>query len=294
GFWAGPAANISSIPNTTLGNLVWEDTNANGIQDTGEPGMAGVLVKLLDANGVQVGGATTTDSSGQYSFTAPVGAQYRIFVALPDGYAFSAQDWGGDDAKDSDVDPATSQTALFWAVNGVTDTSLDAGMYSTTNASSGQVDNTQGGSVTSPDGNAQASFPPGAVDGLTNVVFLQLGTVQGRTAVLAQSASQTTALIYKLEATSADGTPLTAFNLPITLTVNYTDADLQAAGITDETTLNFAVWDEAQSVWMPLLPCEGCSLDTTANQVVASYDKPGTFALIGDGQFDVYLPLVIR
>jgi len=294
GFWAGPAANISSIPNTTLGNLVWEDTNANGIQDAGEPGMAGVLVKLLDANGVQVGSATITDSSGQYSFTAPVGAQYRISVALPDGYAFSAQDWGSDDAKDSDVDPATSQTALFWAVNGVTDTSLDAGMYSTTNASSGQVDNTQGGSVTSPDGNAQASFPPGAVDGLTNVVFLQLGSAQGRTAVLAQSASQTTALIYKLEATSADGTPLTAFNLPITLTVNYTDADLQAAGITDETTLNFAVWDEVQSVWTPLLPCEGCSLDTTANQVVASYGKPGTFALIGDGQFDVYLPLVIR
>lgn len=294
GFWAGPAANISNIPNTTLGNLVWEDTNANGIQDAGEPGVAGVLVKLLDANGVQVGSATTTDSSGQYSFTAPVGAQYRIFVTLPNGYAFSTQDWGNDDAKDSDVDPATSQTALFWAVNGVTDTSLDAGMYSTTNASSGQVDNSQGGSVTSPDGNAQATFPPGAVDGLTNVVWLQLGSGQPRTAVLAQTAGQTTALVYKLEATSANGTPLTAFNLPITLTVNYSDAALQAAGITDEATLNLAVWDEAQAVWTPLLPCEGCSLDTTANQIVALYSQPGTFALIGDGQFDVYLPVIVR
>ena len=49
-----------------IGNRVWRDTNGNGIQDAGEPGLNGVRVRLLK-NGIQVG-ETTTNSSGEFYF----------------------------------------------------------------------------------------------------------------------------------------------------------------------------------------------------------------------------------
>src|SRR5205814_2377958 len=59
----------------TVGNFVWQDFNANGIQDFGEPGLANVVVRLYDprdsiqGNGDDVLlGETTTDGSGAYSF----------------------------------------------------------------------------------------------------------------------------------------------------------------------------------------------------------------------------------
>jgi len=43
-----------------LGNRVWDDLNYNGIQDFGEPGVAGVTVNLLKADGTSTGLSTTT------------------------------------------------------------------------------------------------------------------------------------------------------------------------------------------------------------------------------------------
>lgn len=53
-----------------LGNYVWEDTNGNGIQDSGETGIGGILVTLTITypNGDTVTTTTTTDSTGYYSF----------------------------------------------------------------------------------------------------------------------------------------------------------------------------------------------------------------------------------
>lgn len=55
-----------------VGNLVWNDSNNNGVADSGEPGIAGVKVNLEiynSANGsVTVIGTTTTDSYGRYTF----------------------------------------------------------------------------------------------------------------------------------------------------------------------------------------------------------------------------------
>lgn len=60
----------------SIGNLVWEDTNANGVRDAGEPPIAGVTLDLYrDLNGdglLNPGepkiGTTTTDGSGNYLF----------------------------------------------------------------------------------------------------------------------------------------------------------------------------------------------------------------------------------
>jgi hypothetical protein len=49
----------------SLGDFVWDDLNADGIQG-GEPGLSGVVVMLYDGNLV---GTTMTDDLGAYAFT---------------------------------------------------------------------------------------------------------------------------------------------------------------------------------------------------------------------------------
>ena len=40
----------------TIGDRVWNDSNANGIQDAGESGIAGAALELFAAGGASVGG----------------------------------------------------------------------------------------------------------------------------------------------------------------------------------------------------------------------------------------------
>lgn len=50
-----------------IGNRVWKDTNNNGVQDPGEPGIAGVQVRLFNSSNVVIGTAVT-DANGEYYF----------------------------------------------------------------------------------------------------------------------------------------------------------------------------------------------------------------------------------
>ncbi|MHA4871270.1 SdrD B-like domain-containing protein [Duganella sp. PWIR1] len=109
-----------------LGDTVWEDKNGNGVQDTGETGIAGVTVQLKNASG-QVVQTTTTAADGKYSFTADPGS-YTVSVSAPAGYNFTGQDLGGDDAKDSDFN-ASGQSASVVLNAGDNNTSIDAGLY---------------------------------------------------------------------------------------------------------------------------------------------------------------------
>jgi hypothetical protein len=47
---------------------VWHDVNANGIQDPGEPGLANVLVKLIDSKGNTA--QVTTNATGYFLLAA--------------------------------------------------------------------------------------------------------------------------------------------------------------------------------------------------------------------------------
>lgn len=51
-----------------IGNLVWKDTNSNGIQDAGEPVIPGVTVSLLDKSN-NVLATAITDTNGNYIFS---------------------------------------------------------------------------------------------------------------------------------------------------------------------------------------------------------------------------------
>ncbi len=84
-----------------LGNRVWLDVNANGVQDFGEPGVGGVCVNLYDANNVKIA-QTTTDSNGYYGFNVSADT-YSVEVVKPEGMQFSPTNVG-DENHDSDVD----------------------------------------------------------------------------------------------------------------------------------------------------------------------------------------------
>jgi hypothetical protein len=87
-----------------LGDFVWLDINSNGSQDTGEPGIANVTVRLKDVNG-NVLETTTTDSKGYYGFHDPANygtTNYQVEFVAPAGYVPTVANSGADD-KDSDV-----------------------------------------------------------------------------------------------------------------------------------------------------------------------------------------------
>jgi hypothetical protein len=66
-----------------IGDLVWRDTNGDGVndgKDAGEPGIANVKVNLLDSNG-QIIKTTFTDANGIYTFEVAAGT-YTVQIPL--------------------------------------------------------------------------------------------------------------------------------------------------------------------------------------------------------------------
>ena len=92
---------------TILGNLVWHDTNQNGLHETRESGIGGVCVNLYDTAGTLLQ-QTTTDSNGYYGFNVHPG-KYIVGFLKPPGMEFVPRD-AGEEGTDSDVDPATGRT----------------------------------------------------------------------------------------------------------------------------------------------------------------------------------------
>lgn len=79
------------LPLGKLGNLVWNDTNFNGRQDAGEPGIAGqtVTVSWAGEDGSVATTAdnrsyvTTTDANGEYYVCGLIPGTYKIIVQTP-------------------------------------------------------------------------------------------------------------------------------------------------------------------------------------------------------------------
>lgn len=65
-----------------VGDFVWEDLNRNGLQESGEPGISGVLVEAIQGGSVVA--SATTVSGGSYSlFLGPGTYQFRFTPSSP-------------------------------------------------------------------------------------------------------------------------------------------------------------------------------------------------------------------
>ncbi len=127
---SGGALVLDERQNATLGDFVWSDINQNGLQDVGEPGLTNVLVRIYDATGLNLAGQARTDDSGRYFIYAlEPNVSYQIEVVAPSNYVFTLLDQGPNDNVDSDVNTNTGRSGFFPLFSGITNRSLDAGLY---------------------------------------------------------------------------------------------------------------------------------------------------------------------
>jgi len=109
-----------------IGNFVWEDLNANGVQETGESGIKNVAVILNDCNGVPLD-TIYTDNSGFYLFDNLAPGNYKISIIKPTGYFISPSNIGNDD-MDSDIN-MDGFTDCEFLISGESNLSYDVGLY---------------------------------------------------------------------------------------------------------------------------------------------------------------------
>src|SRR4051812_42873401 len=106
---------IGPVPGTctgTIGDFVWHDTNRDGIQNPGEPGINGVTVWLKQGSTILATTSTATHlgQAGYYQFTGVCLGSYSVEVdasTLPPDYTPTSSFAGGDDSLDSNGSPAT-------------------------------------------------------------------------------------------------------------------------------------------------------------------------------------------
>ena len=92
------------------GNLVWIDSNQDGIQNNGESGLDGVRVELYRDNGDGINNPaydtlenfTITTNGGEYNFSNLDAGDYYAVVYLPPTYSMSLPDQTADEELDSD------------------------------------------------------------------------------------------------------------------------------------------------------------------------------------------------
>ena len=109
-----------------LGDFVWRDLDGDGLQNPDEPGVTNVTVHLTDCSGIMLR-ATTTDATGHYLFGGLAAGSYRVKFMPPAGLIFTTANTGND-ALDSDADPASGLTGCYLLAAGETNRTVDAGL----------------------------------------------------------------------------------------------------------------------------------------------------------------------
>ena len=132
-----PSLNPSTESLVTIGDTVWLDYNADGVQDENEPGLEGITVILVDLYGTPIDGQVqVTDSEGHYRFEHLPPGVYGVKYEVPPEYSFSPSNPMSDTIDKSDPNAGdyaadingSGMAAPVELAPGSTDLSFDAGL----------------------------------------------------------------------------------------------------------------------------------------------------------------------
>ncbi|MEM7538605.1 MAG: SdrD B-like domain-containing protein [Chloroflexota bacterium] len=96
---------------TRIQGRVWLDLNRNGLQNTGEQGVSGIVINLVEPRSQAVLQRSTSDANGLYSFAVSPG-NYRVEFEVSAG-VITIANVGENPQLDSDAMPSTSTSNLF-------------------------------------------------------------------------------------------------------------------------------------------------------------------------------------
>jgi len=147
------SGNVVNSGTGSIGNFVWFDANANGIQDAGEPGLPGIVLKIVTrtAEGVSSTDMTTTDANGRFLFTVCCPARMKCrsvssaYVPTVAGRAIATTTCP--DGTWTACDSNTSPTTVVLGGLVPTDLSVDFGLVAPPDSAQ-RVDQTCRGTLT--------------------------------------------------------------------------------------------------------------------------------------------------
>ncbi len=120
----------SSEGTNSIGDRIWLDTDADGVQDAGEQGLAGIVVNLIDANSGKVISSVVSDANGNYKFDNLVNGSYKVQVVAPNGLTIVGGSTDLNSNTNSDVD-ASGMTSVIALTGNKHYTTVDAGLTTT-------------------------------------------------------------------------------------------------------------------------------------------------------------------
>ncbi len=221
-----------------IGNLLWSDTDHDGLVDLGEPGLSGITVQLYSAGqtpGVDTPLATTvTNGSGIYGFSNVVPGNYKVYLPAPPAANPGASRVvnTGDNQIDNDSNgsqpvfggPVSSPVIALAA--GENDSTIDFGFachgtweeWKFLNPLAGQNDPDDDPDVDSYDNLVEFALNQPAASGAGDPWCIRPsmavpGTIEG---VFTRPDNATENVTYSLQYTSTVGNPTTWITIPIT------------------------------------------------------------------------------
>jgi hypothetical protein len=121
-------------PTGSIASRVWDDDNANGVQDDGELPLVGAVIELyvtpdttVDNGNDGIVAQAITDAHGDFRVSNLASGHYYLVIRTPNGYSVSPTNVGSDEALDSDV-LASARTEVFPLLPGEQKTDQDIGL----------------------------------------------------------------------------------------------------------------------------------------------------------------------
>jgi hypothetical protein len=115
-----------------LGDTVWIDTNGDGVQNNGEPGMPGVTATLFvfspTTNSFVQLSQTVTGNGGYYEFTNLISATYQVQFSTPAGYTWTTPTAGSPISDSNVITPSMGGTAPVVLNAGEFNPTIDGGL----------------------------------------------------------------------------------------------------------------------------------------------------------------------